>query len=184
MVMRMMMKKSAWVIGVLALGVTYACAGSSTSTPPPPPVPAQGTSADEATLRGLAAKYSTSFNANDAAALAAMVSEDFEGISADGTHTKGRAAYLQMEQAGVKERADAKMTLTLTTTTSYLNWIDANHAVLGGTYAMAGLPPGAPDKGAWIVACEKTADGQWLIENSLVADMAPPPPPPVPPAKK
>jgi uncharacterized protein (TIGR02246 family) len=164
---------------VLAALVSYGCTGTGSTTSAPA---AQGTAEDETVLRGLAEKYTSGFNAGDANALAQMVTEDFENITAEGTHTQGRAAFLAMEQEGIKQRTDAGMKLTLSTTTGYLNWIDANHAVIGGTYQMAGLPPGAPDKGAWIVVCEKSADGQWLMQNSLVAE-APLPPPPAPPAK-
>lgn len=170
------MRTSLCLLAVIALCGAAACAPAA--PPAPPPVAMQGTADDEAALRGLAGKYTTSFNANDAAALAALVSEDFENISADGTHTKGRAAFRQREETGIKERAAAKMTLTLSTTTGYLNWIDAKNAVIGGTWTMAGLPAGAPDKGAWIVVCAKSDDGQWLMRNSLVAEAPIPPPPP------
>jgi ketosteroid isomerase-like protein len=169
------MRKTALLTAMLATIAMYAC-----TAPAPMSMPMQGTAEDEAALRGLAGKYSASFNTGDAAALAMMVSEDFENISADGAHTQGRAAFQQMEDMGVKDRAAAGMNLTLATTTGYLNWIDATHAVIGGTFMMSGLPPGAPDKGAWIVVCEKAADGQWLMTNSLVAEM--PPAPPAPPA--
>ena len=150
----------------------------------PAPPAARGTADDEVALRGLAAKYSATFNSNDAAALAQMVSEDFESIGADGVHTKGRAAFQQQEQTGIKDRQSAGLKVTLSAATGYVTWLDANHAVVGGTYSMGGLPPGAPDKGSWIVATKKSADGKWLMTNSLVSEMPAPPPPPPPPAKK
>jgi len=161
---------------VVLLFVAAACA------PAPPPV--QGTPDDEVVIRGLASKYSASFNTGDAAALAQMVTEDFENIAADGTHTKGRAAFQQMEETGIKGRKDAGLNLTLNASTGYVKWISATHAVGGGTFSMTGLPPGAADKGAWIVVFKKSADGKWLMANSLVAEyMAPPPPPPAPKGK-
>jgi uncharacterized protein (TIGR02246 family) len=147
-----------------------------------PPPATQGTADDEVAIRGMAAKYAASFNANDVAALAQMVTDDFESVAADGMHTKGRAAFQEAEDKSTKDRQAAGLNLTLSTSNGYLNWIDPTHAVIGGTYAMAGLPPGAPDKGAWIVVVEKAANGQWLMANSLVAESMPPPPPP-PPAK-
>ncbi len=164
------MRKTVWLVAVLAALAVAACA------PAPPPV--KGTADDEVAIQGMAAKYAAAFNASDAAALAQMVTQDFESVAADGVHTKGRAAFLQSEETNMKNGQAAGMKLTLSTTNGYLNWIDATHAVIGGTYAMAGLPPGAPDKGAWIVVAEKAADGKWLMANSLVSEfMAPPPPP-------
>jgi uncharacterized protein (TIGR02246 family) len=161
-------------MGVVAAFALSACAGA------PPAAPKQGTAQDETALRGLAEKYTASFNANDAAALAQMVTEDFENIGADGSHTKGRAAFQQMEETGIKEREKAGLKVALSATTGYVSWIDATNAVVAGTWSMTGLPPGAADKGAWIVVCEKEADGQWRMANSLVAEMPAPPPPPQP----
>jgi uncharacterized protein (TIGR02246 family) len=171
-----MKRKQAWLASALALLVSYGCATSTS-------VPAQGTAEDEAALRALGEKYAAAFNAGDANALSQLVTEDFEAIGADGTHTQGRTQFLAMEQEGIKQRTDAGLSLTLSTTTGYVDWIDANHAVVGGTYTIGGVPAGAPGNGAWIVVCEKAADGQWLMANSLVAEAPPQPPPPpaVPP---
>ena len=170
------MNKASGILSIVLLLGVAACA--------PAPPPAQGTPDDEVVIRGLGSKYAASFTAGDAAALAQMVTEDFENISADGVHTTGRAAFQKMEEDGIKGRKDAGLNLTLSASTGYVKWINATYAVGGGTYAMAGLPPGAPDKGAWIVVFKKSADGKWLMANSLVAEyLAPPPPPPSPDAK-
>ncbi len=168
------MKKSLWVLGAVAALAIAACA------PAPPPM--KGTADDEVALRGMAGRYSAAFNANDAAALQQDTSDDFESIGPDGVHTKGRAAAQQMDEAGMKERQAAGLKLTLTATTGYVTWIDATHAVVAGTYTMAGLPPGASDKGAWMLVAKKGADGKWKSTNSLVSELPAPPPPP-PPAK-
>jgi uncharacterized protein (TIGR02246 family) len=161
------MKRVLWLLPTLALALT-ACGGGS--------APAQGTAEDETVLRGMADKYSAAFNAADIAALGQMVTEDFENISADGTHTQGRAAFQQREEAALKERQTAGLKVTLNTTTGYLRWIDATRAVVGGTYTMSGLPAGASDKGSWMVVDEKGTDGQWRIRHALVAANMPPPP--------
>jgi uncharacterized protein (TIGR02246 family) len=169
------MKKNLWMLSAVLCLAIAACAQPAPAT--------QGTADDEVTIRGMAAKYAQAFNANDVPALAQMVSDDFESVGADGVHTKGRAAFQQMEEKSVQDRQAAGLRLTLSTATSYMRWVDPTHAVIGGTYSMAGLPLGAPDKGAWIVVTKKDADGKWLMANSLVAEMAPPPPPPPPPHK-
>jgi uncharacterized protein (TIGR02246 family) len=153
-----------------------AIAMSAAACASPPPA-TEGTPDDEVAIRGLAGKYSAAFNANDAAAMAQLVSEDFENISADGAHTKGRAAFQKMEEQGIADRQGAGLKLTLAATTGYVRWIDAGHAVAGGTYTMAGLPPGAPDKGSWIIVVNKGADGRWVMTNSLVSEFVAPPAP-------
>jgi uncharacterized protein (TIGR02246 family) len=160
-------KTATWLLGA-ALCTAYACA--------PAPAPMQGTAEDEAAIRAIPGKYTTAFNANDTATMASLVAEDFENVTAAGTHTQGRAAFRQLEERSLTERAVSGLTLTLSAPSTYLNWIDARHAVMGGTWSMSGVPAGAPDKGAWMVVVEKSADGQWLMTNSLVADapMAPP----------
>ncbi len=169
------MRKAVWVMSAVAVAALVACAPAAPAT--------QGTPDDEVVLRGMAARYSASFNAGDAAALARMMTEDFESLGPDGVHTRGRTAFQQMEEASLKDRQAAGLNLTLNATTGYVKWIDARHAVVGGTYSMTGLPPGAPDKGAWVVVARKEADGSWLTQNSLVSEFVAPPPPPADPKK-
>jgi uncharacterized protein (TIGR02246 family) len=164
------MRNALSLLGVLALVAASSCGTA------PPPMPAQGTPDDEVTIRGLAGKYSAAFNANDAAAIGRMVSDDFERVAADGTHVRGRAAFQHMEEKGARDRQAAGLKLTLDAPTNYVRWIDATHAVAGGTWTMTGGPPGAPAKGSWMSVVSKTADGQWLITNSLVSDFVEPPP--------
>jgi ketosteroid isomerase-like protein len=155
-------------IAVLALAAAAACA--------PPPPPSQGTPDDEVAIRGLATKYTDAFNANDAAGMARLVSEDFECVMADNTHIRGRAAFQQMEEQSAKERQAAGLKLTLGAPTSYVKWMGATHAVSGGPWTMTGLP--APAKGSWMAVLRKSPEGQWQITNSLAAEYVPPPPPP------
>jgi uncharacterized protein (TIGR02246 family) len=166
------------VTSVLAVAVLLAFVAACAEQAPPPPPAMQGTPQDEETLRGMPGRFAAAWNANDAAALGQLVTEDYEGVQPDGAKLTGRAGFEQMEAAGMKARQDAKLTMTLSTSTEYLNWIDAKHAVLGGTWTASGAPPGSPEKGAWIVVAEKGDDGQWRISNSLAADFVPPPPMP------
>jgi uncharacterized protein (TIGR02246 family) len=161
------MTARAW-IGVLLVTSVAACA--------PAPPPTQGTSDDEVAMRGMAAKYAAAFNAADAAALAQMVSDDFEALGADGVHVKGRRAFQAEQEKQFKDRLALGLKLTLDAKAVYLTWIDVNHAVVGGSYTMAGLPAGAPDKGSWIVVNKRGADGKWVMTNSLVSEFVAPPP--------
>ncbi len=154
---------------VLAVFTLSACAGA------PAPMPMQGTADDEAALRGLAGRYVAALNANDAAALGAMVTEDYEVVEASGNHLMGRAAFQQMIETDIKARQEAGMMLNISATTEYLNWIDASHAVIGGTYAVSGVPEGAPAKGAWMAVAAKSATGDWQMMSSLGADYLAPP---------
>jgi ketosteroid isomerase-like protein len=162
--------RNRFLLAVLTLVTVTACSA--------PPAPAtQGTPDDEVAIRGLAGKYAEAFNANDAAALGRLVSEDFECVLPDGTHIRGRAAQQQLEEKGVKDRHAAGLKLTLDAPTSYVKWMGATHAVSGGPWTMTGAGP-APAKGSWIAVVRKSAEGQWQITNSLVADYVAPPPAP------
>ena len=152
---------------LLAL-VAVACAS--------PAPPTQGTPDDEVAIRGLAGKYTDAFNANDVPGMARLVSEDFECMVADGTHLRGRAAFQQFEANAARDRQAAGLKLTLEAPTTYVKWLTATHAVSGGPWSMSGLP--APAKGSWMAVLKKSAEGQWQITNSLVADFVPPPPAP------
>jgi len=163
-----MRTKSLWLMAALAVFTLSACGGA-------PPAPMQGTADDEATLRGMADRYAAAFSANDAAGLAALVADNYEVVDPNGTHVTGRAAFQQMFEAGSKARPEAGQNPTLSTTTDFLNWIDASHAVMGGTYTVAGVPAGAPTSGSWLVVAVKSASGEWQLMSSLGAAFIAPP---------
>lgn len=172
------MKAHVWQASAVAcLLMVAACA--------PPPAPTSGTAADEAALRGMGAKYADAFNKGDATALAAMVTDDYQAVSADGTAITSKAAFETMEKDSATKRTGLPLKLSIET--MYVKWAGANVATLGGTWAMAGMPPGmGADKGAWTGMAEKGADGQWKLATGLVAEYVAPPTmamPPPPPAK-
>ena len=161
---------------LVALLVVSACA------PAPAPAPTTGTNDDEVAIRGLASKYTEAWNKGDLATMAAMVTDDFDAVTPDGTVIKGKAANEALEKKALAERQG--LPLVLTATTSYVNFGSANSASAGGPWTLAGLPPGAgAGKGAWTVFVKKGGDGQWRIASSLVADFVPPAAP-APPADK
>jgi hypothetical protein len=49
--------------------------------------PTTGSAADESAVRELGTKYADAFNKSDTAALAALVTEDFQAVRPDGTMT-------------------------------------------------------------------------------------------------
>jgi uncharacterized protein (TIGR02246 family) len=128
----------------------------------------------------MGAKYADAFNKGDSAALAAMVTDDYEVVAADGTEVKGKTAFEEAEKKSATERTG--MGLRLDVKTTYVKWAGAAHAAIGGTWTMAGIPPGmGGDKGAWTGLAEKGADGQWRLATGLVAQYVPPPAAPVAP---
>jgi len=161
-------------IALAAVLIAAACA--------PPPAPTSGTAADETTLRALGGKFADAWNKGDVATLVAMAAEDYEVVSPDGTPIKGRAAFEKSEKDQLTQRTG--LPLKLTVNTAYVKWGGANAASVGGTWTMAGLPPGlGADKGAWTVFAVKGTDGEWRMQSGLVADAPMPPPPPPTPAK-
>lgn len=153
--------------GVLALA---ACARLAPTT---------GTPEDETALRALGAKYADAWNKGDVTTLASMVTDDYEAVGPDGNTIKGRAALEEMEKKQATDRTG--LPLRLSVNTSYVRFAGPTAASLGGTWTMAGLPPGmGADKGAWTSLVVKGADGQWRLATGLVAEYHPPPAPPVP----
>jgi ketosteroid isomerase-like protein len=145
-----------------------------------PPAATQGTPEDEKAIRGVADKFVAAFNASDAAGMAALADESYQAVSSDGTMVKGKAGVQQAEEAGIKARQAANISMTLNVTTDYLMWNSAESATVGGAWSATGLPPGGPAKGSWLAVVRKATDGQWLMTSSLAADYVPPPP--LPPA--
>jgi uncharacterized protein (TIGR02246 family) len=141
--------------------------------------PTAGSAADETALRAMGGKYADAFNKKDAAALAAMVTDDYQAVSPDGTEVKGKAAFEETEKQSAAGRTG--MDLKLSVQTTIVKWAGADHAAIGGTWTMAGIPAGmGGDKGAWSGVAEKGADGQWRLATGMVAQYVPPPAAPMP----
>ncbi len=139
------------------------------------PMPMAGTAEDEAAIRAQVTAYAAAYTAKDAAALAAIATEDYEAVNGDGTKLNGRAAVQEMVAAEMA-MMPADVTVTVSATTEYLRWMSATHAVAGGTWTATGAPPGSgPDRGAWISVFRKDADGQWRMSHGMSAPYMPPP---------
>lgn len=163
--MRMRLLQGSACLGVLVLA---ACSATS------------GSAADETALRGMGAKYADAFNRGDTAALAAMVTDDYEVVGADGSEIKGKAAFEEAEKKSAAQRTGLGLRLDVKTT--YVKWMGADHAALGGTWTMAGVPPGmGGDRGAWSGVASKGSDATWRLATGLVAQyVAPVAPAPTP----
>lgn len=157
---------------VTALLGTLAIAACAT-----PPAPTTGTAADEAAIRAIGTTYADAWNKGDTGTLVALAAEDYEAVSADGKVTKGRAGVETEAKAAAAARAG--LPLKLSVETSLFRWTSATTAAVGGTWTMAGVPPGmGADKGAWSSTVGKGADGQWRMLTGLVSEYVPPPAPP------
>jgi uncharacterized protein (TIGR02246 family) len=160
------MKAAKKLLAVAAVLAVYGCA----QPPAPEPMAMAGTPADEQAIRDVIERVETAWNAKDAAGMAALVTEDYNGISPDGKHTAGRAAYEANAQAEFAQERPEGMALAIEV--GYLQWHGADTAAVGGTWSVTGLP--MEEKGSWIVVVKRTGD-QWLMSNGLVAMFVPEP---------
>ncbi|MGQ0704436.1 MAG: SgcJ/EcaC family oxidoreductase [Gemmatimonadales bacterium] len=146
----------------LAVSALAACAA---------PPAATGTAEDEAAIRAMADKYVAAYGAKDAAALGALVTDDYEDVDPTGKRTQGRAGFEEAVRQ-MFATMPAGMTMSMTATTDYIRWIDANHAVAGGTWQTSPAMPPMPSKGSWMAAMVKQGT-EWKMMNSLgAADMS------------
>ena len=153
---------------LIVAGTTAACAGT-------PPMAMQGSPEDEAAIRGLAEKYMAAYNAGDAAALAALAAPDYDAVAPDGTRVTGPAAVERAQNAQMQQSASMNVHPTLSGTPTFVHWINADNAFMAGTFTVAGVPEGQPNKGAWLVTVKRGTDGQWQMTSELAAnDMEPP----------
>ena len=131
-----------------------------------------GSSADEQVIRGLLDQVVAAWNKADAKAYAQFVSEDYEGVSPAGVHTKGRAAFEKVQATAFAAR---KGTEKLTATTVTVKFLKPDVALASGTWAVTGAAAG-PANGSWTITYLKQG-GKWLNTGGLVATLPPPPPP-------
>jgi len=132
---------------------------------------AQGSApTDEQAVRSNADAWVAAWNKGDVNAIAQLVTEDYEDISPDGTHIKGRAAY---EQGLASEIARRQGTPSLSVTTVFVRFLKPDVAVASGIWTMTG-GAAVHEKGSWTATYVKQG-GKWLMASSLAA-AAPPPP--------
>lgn len=159
--------KQQWLAGAMVMMTLAACATAE-------PAATAGTSEDEAAIRAQVTAYANAYSAKDAAALAAIATEDYESVGTDGSRMSGRAA-VQEAVAAEMAMMPAELTITVTATTEYLRWLSADAAVAGGTWSSTGGPAEmGPGRGAWMSVFRRDADGQWRMSNGMSAPYMPP----------
>jgi ketosteroid isomerase-like protein len=141
---------------------------------------ATGSAEDEQAVRAIAGKYAAAYSARDTAMFGAIVADDYQAVDPTGKMIQGRAGAVA---AAAQEFAmvPAGMTMSMTATTDFVRWIDANHAVAGGTFSMSPVMPGMPSKGSWLATAAKQGS-EWKVTSAMGAPdmtgMMPPPPAP------
>ncbi len=149
----------------MMLGLALACGGEGGESSE------TGTAEDEAAIRALNSAYSSQWTNADTTALLATMSDAYEDVAPDGTHSAGKAASAAMM---AKDFAARPPGMALTANTSFVKFIDEDIAISGGTWSIAGAPPGAPTAGSWTSTLRKE-DGTWKVVTSLGAANIPPP---------
>jgi len=152
-------------LAALAFLITTGCSA-------PAAAPATGTAEDEQAIRGLADKYAAAFTARDTAAFRTLVTSDYQDVDPTGKHTQGADAVVASVAAEMATMP-AGMTVAMKTTTTYVTFIDATHAVAGGTFEVTPAMPGTNGKGAWMAVAAKEGS-DWKMMSALGAgDMTP-----------
>lgn len=156
------------LVGSAVLVLVTACSGMEAPA-------TAGSAEDEAAIRAAVTAYANAYTARDAAALAAVATEDYESVNTDGSPITGRAG-LQALVAAEMAMMPADLQITVSATTDYLRWLSADAAVAGGTWSSTGAPAGmGPERGAWMSVFRRDADGQWRMSHGMSAPYMPPP---------
>ena len=122
-----------------------------------------GTADDEAALRATGDAWAAAWNARDAAAIAALMSTEYHEVTPDGRHHSTAA---QAQESMAAEFGQMTPGETITLTTSFTKFVDANNAYAGGTWQTTGGPAGMPNRGSWLVIHKKESTG-WKIVSGL-----------------
>ncbi|MEP6589961.1 MAG: SgcJ/EcaC family oxidoreductase [Gemmatimonadota bacterium] len=130
-----------------------------------PAAPAAGSVADEEAMKAVVTAYATAWNAGDAKALAATVTEDYHSVDMMGAHVEGRAG---MEKAAEAQFAMRPAGQTIAINTVYTKWFNGTTAASGGTWTVTGPAGPLPNSGSWAATWTKTGD-TWLVATNLAA---------------
>jgi uncharacterized protein (TIGR02246 family) len=161
-------------LALVALLAVSACAGSGGAPA------ATGTPEDEQAIRGITTAYAAAYSAKDTAAFAALMVDDYHAVDPTGRHLTSKADAVA---AAVAEFAmmPAGVSVSMSATTDFIKFIDANHAMAGGTWSISPSMPGMPSKGSWLAVAVKQGT-EWKTMSAMgapdLSGMMPPPPPP------
>ena len=153
------LRSTSFALLVLALACTPKSDGGGAA--------ATGTPEDEQAIHALTDKYAAAFTARDTAALGAITASDFEVVDATGKHQQSRAEAIA-SAARDYAMMPANMPMTMKATTTFVRWIDATHAVAGGTWETTPAMAGMPSKGSWL-AVDVKQGSEWKVVSALGA---------------
>jgi uncharacterized protein (TIGR02246 family) len=167
-------------VSAFALVALAACAGGGGAAP-------MQTAADSAAVREIGDKYEAAWNAGDAAALAALVTEDYQSVDPNGTVITGRAAMETLSKAEFEGMKANPVPVKIDIMPGTMTFPAPTIAVTSGTWTLTGIPAGmGPEKGSYLAVSTKGSDGTWRMQSGLAAAYVPPPamPPAAPAAGK
>ena len=154
-----MRTRFAAVFAALALLTVQACGPQAPA--------AAGSAEDEQAVRELAGKWAAAYSQRDTAAFGPLVTDDYEDVAPTGEHTQGRAAFQAMlAREFAMMPANAQMSLSATTT--FVRWINADAAITGGTWQASPGTPGMPSKGSWMGVAVRRGT-TWQMQSVLGA---------------
>jgi len=124
------------------------------------PAAAPLTDEDLAAIEGLRQGYSEALLAGDAAAVAALYTEDATELPPHTTMRQGRAA-IQEAYAGMQPVTT--FTIAASVTEGFGN-LAYEMGTWSATMEMEGMEEPYRDEGKYLTICEKQADGTWLMK--------------------
>jgi uncharacterized protein (TIGR02246 family) len=154
---------------VAAIAACVVIAGCSSTAP-------ADATADAAAIASVNEAWGQAYNAGDAAALAALYTEDGAVNPPGAPQVRGRAAiqeYFATDTAGAKEAG-----ITMNLNPQRDSGMSGDVAWESGTFTATDTSGATVDRGKYVTVLERT-DGQWLIvRDTWNSDQAPPAPAP------
>lgn len=141
----------------------------------PPPGAKQDTSAEIAKIGALRNQFATAFNANDAAAVAGMFTDDAVIMPSNHAAVEGKAAIQSWYETMYKEMS-VKIALTPLETQVAGDWgFDRGTALLTITPKGKGKP--MKESSNYLVIVKRQADGSWKVARDIDNSNTPMPAP-------
>jgi uncharacterized protein (TIGR02246 family) len=147
--------------------VLASCAPKPAPAPPPPPPP--DPAAIRATIEATEKSWSAAYLKADAAAIAALYTEDAASIPPSGELNRGREAIAKQNQAAfdtVNVTAREDITEEVTLAGDYA--IEVGHFSWAGTSKKTSKP--LKGQGRYVVVWRKDPDGTWRLFRDMGSD--------------
>src|SRR5262245_47367572 len=149
------MRKSLFLLIVLAVGGIFIAVGSGGGQPQKP-----AGDSDEQTIRKMVAVFAEAFNKGDLSAIGGAWAEDAEYIDEAGKQIKGRDNIGAMFKKAATENQGAKMELKVTS----VRMLKGDVALLDGASTQTSAD-GTVDEGRFTTVWFKN-DGKWMIRSA------------------